>query len=41
MQVFGTLLAVVFLGESLRPFHAAGIGLIAVGLYLANRRARA
>jgi drug/metabolite transporter (DMT)-like permease len=41
MQVFGTLLAVIFLGESLRPFHAAGIGLIAVGLYLANRRARA
>lgn len=38
MQVFGTLLAVVFLGESLHFYHAGGIGLIAAGLYLANRR---
>jgi len=32
---------VIFLGESLHPYHAGGIGLIAVGLYFANRRARA
>lgn len=37
MQVFGTVLAVVFLGERFRLYHAAGIGLIAVGLVLANR----
>lgn len=41
MQVFGTLLAVVFLGEHLQTYHAVGIGLIAAGLLLANRRARA
>jgi drug/metabolite transporter (DMT)-like permease len=39
MQVFGTFLAVVFLGETLHLYHAAGIGLIAAGLLLANRRA--
>ena len=39
MQVFGTFLAVVFLGETLHLYHAAGIGLIAAGLILANRRA--
>jgi drug/metabolite transporter (DMT)-like permease len=38
MQVFGTLLAVTLLGESFHLFHAAGIGLIAVGLVLAQRR---
>ena len=39
MQVFGTFLAVVFLGETLHLYHAAGIALIAAGLFLANRRA--
>ena len=39
MQVFGTFLAVAFLGEHLRPYHAAGIALIAAGLLLANRPA--
>ena len=37
MQVFGTLLAVVFLGEIFHLFHAVGIALIAAGLLLANR----
>lgn len=34
MPVFGTLLAVVFLGESLQPFHLAGMALIFSGIYL-------
>ena len=38
MQVFGTALAVGFLGERFYPFHGVGIGLIACGLVLANRR---
>lgn len=38
MPVFGTLLAVVFLGEQLHVYHAAGIALIAAGLGLANYR---
>jgi len=41
MQVFGSFLAVVFLGETLHPYHAAGIALIAAGLVLANRRTAA
>ena len=36
IPVFGTLLAVFFLGEHLRPFHAVGIALIATGLLLAS-----
>jgi drug/metabolite transporter (DMT)-like permease len=38
MQVFGTFLAVVFLGETLRFHHGVGIALIGCGLVLANRR---
>jgi drug/metabolite transporter (DMT)-like permease len=34
MPVFSTLLAILFLGEVLRPFHFAGIALIGAGLYL-------
>ena len=37
MQVFGTLLAIGFLGERFRMYHAAGIGLIGAGLVLAQR----
>ena len=36
MPVFGILLAVVFLGETLHPYHLAGITLIATGLWLAR-----
>lgn len=36
MPVFGVILAMLFLGEALHPFHAAGIGLIAAGLWLAR-----
>jgi drug/metabolite transporter (DMT)-like permease len=34
--VFGILLAVVFLGEALHPYHALGVALIAAGLWLAR-----
>jgi hypothetical protein len=37
MPVFGTILAVIFLGESFQAFHAVGIGLILAGVYLAGR----
>lgn len=40
MPVFGTLLAVLFLHETLHPYHAAGIALIAAGLLMANIRMR-
>lgn len=36
MPAFGSLLAVALLGESFRPFHAAGIALILAGVYLAG-----
>ena len=39
IPVFGTLLAVVFLRESLQAFHFAGAALICAGIYLAARRA--
>lgn len=37
MPVFGSLMAVFFLGESLEWFHGAGIGAIALGIFLATR----
>lgn len=36
--VFGTLLAILFLGERFQLFHAAGIGLIIAGILLATLR---
>lgn len=36
MPVFGTLLAMLLLGERMRGFHLAGIGLIAAGIWLAT-----
>jgi drug/metabolite transporter (DMT)-like permease len=38
IPVFGTLLAVTFLGESLKLFHLSGAALIFVGIYLAAPR---
>jgi len=40
MPVFGTILSIVFLGESLQLFHVVGICLISLGIYLttASRR---
>lgn len=40
VPVFGALLAILFLGERLAPFHFAGAAFIAGGLFLATRRAR-
>ncbi len=36
MPVFGVVLAVLFLGETLQPYHLLGIALIAAGLWLAR-----
>jgi drug/metabolite transporter (DMT)-like permease len=40
MPAFGSLLAIAFLGESFRPFHLAGIGLILGGVWAAGVAAR-
>lgn len=37
MPVFGSVMAVIFLGETFRWFHGAGVLLIGVGIYLATR----
>ena len=38
VPVFGTVLAVVLLGEAPRPHHAVGMALIAVGIWFAARK---
>jgi drug/metabolite transporter (DMT)-like permease len=38
MPVFGTIMAILFLGESFRWFHGLGILLILSGILLATRR---
>lgn len=38
VPVFGTLLAVLLLGERLHAYHGTGIALIALGLWLATRK---
>jgi drug/metabolite transporter (DMT)-like permease len=38
LPVFGTLLAIAFLGETFGAFHAAGIATIIAGIFLATRR---
>lgn len=40
MPVFGVLLAWLFLGERLAPYHLAGILLILLGIWLTSRHAR-
>lgn len=40
MPVFGTVLSIMFLGESLQLFHVGGIGLIAIGIYLTTGNLR-
>ena len=37
MPAFGIVLAVVFLGERLHPFHAVGVGLVGTGIWMARR----
>ena len=39
MPVFGSILAVLFLGETFYVYHAVGIALIAAGIVLASQRA--
>jgi drug/metabolite transporter (DMT)-like permease len=41
LPAFGTLLAIIFLGESLHAFHAAGVATILAGVVLATRDAPA
>ena len=41
LPAFGTLLAIVFLGESFQLFHAAGIATILAGVFVATRAAPA
>lgn len=38
MPVFGSIMAIVFLGELLQPFHIVGYGLVLVGVLIASRR---
>lgn len=38
LPVFGTILAVLLLGEELHPYHGLGVILIAAGLWLATRK---
>lgn len=38
LPAFGTVLAILFLGETFAPFHAAGIAIILVGVLLATLR---
>jgi len=40
VPVFGITLAVIFLGETLQPFHLAGAAIIFTGIYLATARTR-
>ena len=40
LPVFGTLLAIIFLGEMLRSYHVAGIVFIVAGIFLATRKPR-
>ena len=41
LPAFGTVLAMVFLGEAFSAYHAAGIATILVGVVLATRAAAA
>jgi drug/metabolite transporter (DMT)-like permease len=38
LPAFGTALAMIFLGETFRPFHAAGFAAILLGVIVATRR---
>jgi len=38
MPVFGSIMAILFLGEALRWYHGLGIGFIALGIFLATQR---
>jgi drug/metabolite transporter (DMT)-like permease len=38
MPVFGSIMAIAFLGEQLQPFHIVGYGLVLVGVLIASRK---
>ncbi|HVV42638.1 MAG TPA: DMT family transporter [Nitrobacter sp.] len=38
MPVFGSAMAILFLGERLQPFHIAGYALVLAGVFLASRQ---
>jgi drug/metabolite transporter (DMT)-like permease len=38
--LFGSFLAIVFLGETFAPYHGAGLALIVAGIFLSNRKKR-
>jgi drug/metabolite transporter (DMT)-like permease len=38
VPVFGSLLAVVLLGEPFAPYHALGLALVLGGIWLAERK---
>lgn len=40
MPIMGALLAAIFLGEAIRPFHLAGVALVAAGIACAAARRR-
>lgn len=40
LAAFGTVLAMIFLGEQLRPFHLTGFAIILAGVVLATRPRR-
>lgn len=40
LPVYGAILSMIFLGEALQPYHAAGFALILGGIVLAGRKAR-
>jgi drug/metabolite transporter (DMT)-like permease len=37
MPVFGSAMAILFLGETLQPFHIAGYALVLAGVVIASR----
>jgi drug/metabolite transporter (DMT)-like permease len=41
VPVFGSLMAIVFLGERPQPFHLIGFALVLTGVYVASRKPRA
>jgi drug/metabolite transporter (DMT)-like permease len=38
VPVFGSAMAIAFLGERLQPFHVIGFGLVLIGVYVAARK---
>jgi drug/metabolite transporter (DMT)-like permease len=38
VPVFGSAMAIVFLGEQLQPFHIIGFALVLIGVFVASRR---